>query len=323
MDIGEAASAGVPESPGVQNSGVLELEVVQLRRESEGVLSVTLADPEHRLLPAWTPGAHIDLWLPDHVRQYSLCGDPAERREYRVAVLREQSSRGGSAYIHDALRPGELVEAGGPRNNFPLVPAEEYLFVAGGIGITPLLPMIATAGENWRLLYGGRTRRSMAFTDRLGSDPRVQVRPQDVHGVLDLAGALGDPRPGVAVYCCGPEPLIAAMEVACAEWPPGTLHVERFSAADIDTSADVAFHVVAQRSNARLAVPAGESMLDVLEAAGIEVPNACRDGICGSCETRVLSGLPEHRDSLTDQAVTDRVMPCVSRARTAELVLDV
>ncbi|MFD5750342.1 PDR/VanB family oxidoreductase [Streptomyces sp. NPDC127033] len=322
IDTGEAAFAGVTQSAGAPPSGVLELQVVQLRRESDGVLSVTLADPERRLLPAWTPGAHIDLWLPDQVRQYSLCGDPAERRAYRVAVLREEASRGGSAYVHDALRPGELVEVGGPRNHFPLVPAEEYLFVAGGIGITPLLPMIAAAGENWRLLYGGRTRRSMAFTGRLGSDPRVLVRPQDVYGVLDLAGALGEPRPGVAVYCCGPEPLIAAMEAACAAWPAGTLHVERFSAAAIDTSADVAFHVVARRSNTRLAVPAGESVLDVLETAGIEVPNACRDGICGSCETRVLSGLPEHRDTLTDPGVTDRVLPCVSRARTAELVLD-
>ncbi|MFJ8598866.1 PDR/VanB family oxidoreductase [Streptomyces shenzhenensis] len=323
IDIGQAVSADAARGPASQDTGVLELEVVQLRKESDRVLSVVLADPGRRLLPAWTPGAHIDLWLPEQTRQYSLCGDPAERREYRVAVLREETSRGGSSYVHDALRPGELVEVGGPRNNFPLVETAEYLFVAGGIGITPLLPMMAAAGEDWRLLYGGRTRASMAFADRLAADSRVQICPQDTHGILDLAAALGKPRPGLAVYCCGPEPLIAAMEAACAQWPAGTLHVERFSAAAIDTSGDEAFDVVAQRSGTRLTVPAGESALDVLEAAGIDVPNACRDGICGSCETRVLSGLPEHRDTFTDSTVTDRVMPCVSRALTPELVLDV
>jgi ferredoxin-NADP reductase len=296
--------------------------VVELRRESDRVVSVLLADPLRRLLPAWEPGAHIDLGLPEHVRQYSLCGDPADRRSYRVAVLREQVSRGGSAYVHELLRPGELVEVGGPRNNFPLVPAAEYVFVAGGIGITPLLAMLPAAGERWRLVYGGSTRRSMAFLDRLEGDPRVQVRLQDVHGLLDLPAALGEPREGVAVYCCGPEPLIAAVERACADWPAGTLHVERFVAAPTSTATDVAFDVVAARSDVRLTVPPGESALDVLEAAGLGPANACREGICGSCRTRVLAGVPEHRDALTDRDATDSVMPCVSRARTPELVLD-
>src|SRR5262245_22112653 len=128
----EVGEAGPVVASGV---GVLDLEVVELRLESDRVMSVVLADPERRVLPAWTPGAHIDLWLPEQVRQYSLCGDPAERRVYRVAVLREEGSRGGSAYVHETLRPGELVEVGGPRNHFPLVPAQEYVFVAGGIGI--------------------------------------------------------------------------------------------------------------------------------------------------------------------------------------------
>jgi ferredoxin-NADP reductase len=301
--------------------GVLELEVTELRRESDDVVSVLLADPLHRLLPAWEPGAHVDLGLPEHVRQYSLCGDPADRRSYRIAVLRERASRGGSVYVHEALRPGELVEIGGPRNHFPLVPAPEYLFVAGGIGITPLLPMTAAAGADWRLLYGGRTRRSMAFLDRLAGDPRVVVRPQDEYGLLDLRAALAEARPGLAVYCCGPEPLIAAVEDVCGGRDVA-LHVERFAAAGIDTSDDTPFDVVAARSGRRFTVPAGESALDVLEAAGIGPPNACRDGLCGSCETRVLSGLPLHRDALLDRDVTDRVMPCVSRARSTELVLD-
>ena len=309
-------------NPITPDTGVLDLEVVALRRESDRVLSVVLADPLRRLLPEWEPGAHIDLGLPEHVRQYSLCGDPQQRREYRVAVLAEDLSRGGSAYVHEQLRPGDVVEVGGPRNHFPLVAAQEYVFVAGGIGITPLLPMIAAAGDDWTLHYGGRTRGSMAFLERLADDARVHVHPQDEVGHIDLAAVLGEPRPGVAVYCCGPEPLIAAVEAACAGWPAGTLHVERFAALEIDTSGDVAFDVVAQRSGLRLTVPPGESAMDVLEEAGIELPNACREGICGSCETRVLAGTPEHRDLLTDAGATDVVMPCVSRARTPELVLD-
>jgi len=139
-------------------TGVLELEVVALRRESDCVLSIELADPERRLLPAWEPRAHVYLGMPDHVRQYSLVGNPAQRHCYRIAVLREPASSGGSAYVHEVLRPGEFVEVGGPRNNFPLVEADRYLFIAGGIGITPLLPMIdrlQAEGRDWRLLYGG------------------------------------------------------------------------------------------------------------------------------------------------------------------------
>jgi len=315
-EVGRAAQL-----PTRRDEGVLDLEVIELRRESDRVLSVLLADPARRLLPEWEPGAHIDLGLPEQVRQYSLCGDPADRRAYRIAVLREDASRGGSEYVHTVLRPGERVEVGGPRNHFPLVQAAEYVFVAGGIGITPMLPMIEAVragGGPWRLLYSGRSLRSMAFVDRLGADPCVEVRD----GRFDLAAALGAPRAGVAVYCCGPAPLIEAMELACAAWPAGTLHVERFAATLHDTADDVPFDVVARRTGVRVTVPAGESALDVLEAAGVELPHACREGICGSCETPVLAGLPEHRDELTDPDVVDRVMPCVSRARTPELVLD-
>lgn len=308
-------------------TGVLELEVVALRRESDCVLSVELADPERRALPSWEPGAHIDLGLPDHVRQYSLAGDPAQRHHYRIAVLAEPASTGGSRYVHEALRPGELVEVGGPRNNFPLVEADRYLFIAGGIGITPLLPMISRVhaeGRDWRLLYGGRSRRSAAFlSDLAPHGERVDVRPFDEFGHLDLATALGKPAEGTAVYCCGPEGLIAAVEQQCEAWPAGALHVERFSARPRDDEDDLrAFELVLGRSDRRLAVPADCSALDVLDAAGIALPNACRDGVCGSCETSVLSGQPLHRDSLIDPDRTDVFLPCVSRARTAELVLD-
>ncbi len=306
--------------------GVLELEVVGLRRESDSVLSVELADPLRRLLPAWTPGAHIDLGLPSHVRQYSLCGDPADRTRYRIAVLREPRSAGGSRYVHDELRPGQLVEVDGPRNHFELAPARRYLLVAGGIGITPLLAMaaaLAARGADWRLVYGGRSRASMAFLDELARyGSAVEVVPQDEAGHPDLDALLGSPEPGVGVYCCGPEGLLTAVEDRCRAWPEGTLHVERFVAKARDDSDLRPFDVVLQRSGRRLAVGPLDSALDVLDAAGVQIPNACRDGICGSCTTRVLAGVPDHRDSLTDPGRTDVVLPCVSRALGRELVLD-
>jgi ferredoxin-NADP reductase len=310
-------------------AGVLELEVVELRLEAAGVLSIALADPERRVLPVWGPGAHVDLGLPEHVRQYSLCGDVGDRQHYRIAVLREQSSSGGSEYVHEVLRPGELVEVGGPRNHFALVDAEQYVFVAGGIGITPLLPMIRAveaAGRPWRLAYGGRGKASMAFLDVLaGYGERVSVWPADEVGLIDLASVIGPPQDGVAVYCCGPEPLLAAVEAQCVDWPQGALHLERFKAKpreDIDPEAERPFDVVLERSQLRVPVPADRTALDALDDAGIEVPNACRDGVCGSCEVTVLSGIPDHRDSVLQPDHTGSIMLCVSRARSSELVLD-
>jgi ferredoxin-NADP reductase len=306
--------------------GVLDLRVEGLRLEADGVLSLVLTDPLRRLLPAWTPGAHIDLGLPGHVRQYSLCGDPTDRRSYRVAVLREPASRGGSAYVHDVLRPGDPVEVGGPRNHFHLGDAREFVFVAGGIGITPILPMIAAvdrAGLAWNLAYGGRTRASMAFRAELARyGDRVRLHPADEVGLIDFEAALGAPRPGTAVYCCGPEPLLAAAEERCAAWPPGTLHLERFAAKPREETADRPFTVVVASTGQQLRVPADRSTFAVLDEAGLAVANACRDGVCGSCETKVLAGVPEHRDSLLPAGHTGSLMVCVSRARSDELVLD-
>ena len=329
MTNGSVATLDVGAPSASEPVGVLELEVVELRVESAGVLSVALADPERRLLPEWGPGAHIDLGLPEQVRQYSLCGNPADRRHYRIAVLREEVSTGGSRYVHEVLRPGELVEVGGPRNHFALVEAEEYVFVAGGIGITPLLPMIravAAAGRPWRLAYGGRRRASMAFLEDLAAHgDRVSVWAEDEVGLIDLDAVLGAPRDGVAVYSCGPEPLLAAMEERCASWPKGTLHIERFKARpreDVDPASERPFEIVLERTQRRVPVPPGRTALDALDDAGVEVPNACRDGVCGSCEVKVLAGIPEHRDSVLDADHTGSIMLCVSRARTDELVLD-
>jgi ferredoxin-NADP reductase len=279
------------------------------------------------LLPQWSPGAHVDLQLaPGLVRQYSLCGDPADRTAWRVAVLREPDGRGGSALLH-ALHPGDEVAVRGPRNHFRLRPAPAYLFVAGGIGITPLLPMVAAtaaAGADWRLLYGGRRRSSMAYLDELAPHAgRVDVCPQDESGLLDLDAALAGAPADALVYCCGPEPLLRAVEQVCAG---PRLHVERFSPRVVeDTAPAGAFEVLLRRSGRSVRVAAGVSVLAALESAGVEVMPSCREGTCGSCETAVLAGRIEHRDSVLDDAereAGDSMMICVSRALSPVLELD-
>ncbi|MET9230132.1 PDR/VanB family oxidoreductase [Lentzea sp. NPDC003310] len=297
---------------------------------ADGVVLLTLRCPDGGPVPAWAPGAHVDLELADGVvRQYSLCGDPADTSALKVAVLREPDGRGGSRHVHDVLAVGDLVDVSEPRNHFELVEAKRYLFVAGGIGITPILPMVAwaeAAGHDWQLVYGGRTRSSMAFLDELARRDNVLVRPQDEYGLLDLEAVLADPAPGTAVYCCGPESLLLAVEERCAGWPRGTLHVERFSPKTVVTQGEPdEFEVELARTGVVLRVPAGNSILDVLENEGVSVLSSCREGTCGTCETTVLDGVPEHRDSVLtaeEQECADVMMVCVSRSRSPRLVLD-
>jgi cytochrome P450/ferredoxin-NADP reductase len=298
---------------------------------AEGVVALTLRQIADSPLPPWAPGAHVDLILDGApTRQYSLCGDPADHHVWRLGILRDENGGGGSRFVHDRLRAGDTVRVRGPRNNFALVSSPRYLFIAGGIGITPILPMIAAAteaGAEWQLLYGGRHRASMAFTGELARyGDRVTVVPQDEMGLLDLESWLGVPRPDTLVYCCGPEPLLAAVEERCRAWPPRSLHVERFSARPLSAPVRAeAFDVELARSELRLTVPPDRSILDVVEEAGIGVLSSCAEGTCGTCETGVLSGLPDHRDSvLTDEerAAGDCLMICVSRSCTARLVLD-
>ena len=306
------------------------LRVVSKTRLADGVVSLELATPSGGRLPDWTPGSHVDLFLPNGtVRQYSLCGDRFDPFRYRVAVLREPSSRGGSAFVHDELEAGAMIGLGGPRNNFPLVPSESYLFIAGGIGITPLLPMVHQAnllGADWRLLYGGRRRDSMAFLDEVAHyADRVLVRPEDEHGLLDLPDFLGEPRTGPRVYACGPAPLLAAVERVCDSWPAHTLRMERFTSdAATRPARSTPFEVVLAQSGATVTVTPDMSVLDALTRAGVEVLSSCRRGVCGTCETTVLEGRPDHRDTLLgEEAETaDCMYVCVSRSRDDRLVLD-
>jgi ferredoxin-NADP reductase len=309
---------------------VSELVVAGREPVADGVVSLVLEHPEGEELPAWTPGAHVDLLLaPDLTRQYSLCGSPADSARWRVGVLFDQGGRGGSRHVHERLEVGARLPVRGPRNHFPLVAAERYLFIAGGIGITPLLPMVAEAeraGADWTLFYGGRRRGSMAFLDDLAAyGERVVLRPEDEFGLLDLATIL-EPQPGTAVYSCGPEALLQAVERQCAAWPPGSLHVERFAAKPVDEGAEATtFEVICQRSGITVTVPADRSILEVVQDAGVNALSSCLEGVCGTCETPVVEGTPDHRDSLLsdeEKAAGDYMMICVSRSKSPQLVLD-
>ena len=312
------------------------LTVTRRTQEADGVVSLTLRHPDGEELPGWEPGAHIDLLLDgSRTRQYSLCGDPSRRDSWQVAVLREPDGvgRGGSAHVHAALAEGSSVRVRGPRNHFALRPADRYLFIAGGIGITPILPMLAAAeatGAEWSLLYGGRTRGSMAFLDRLAAldagRGRVTVAPQDETGLLDLDRALAGIAPDTPVYCCGPGPLLDAVEARCGDRPPGTLRTERFTAraADPDAVSD-SFELVLLDSGLTLTVAPDATVLQTVLDAGVQVLYSCTEGTCGTCETEIVEGEADHRDSVLsaeERDANETMMICVSRCRGSRLVLD-
>ncbi|HXT93830.1 MAG TPA: cytochrome P450, partial [Trebonia sp.] len=308
-----------------------DVRVAAKDERAEGVVALTLKTLDGAPLPEWAPGAHVDLVLGGGVpnRQYSLCGDVNDRGAYRLGILRDAGGGGGSRHVHDRLAAGDVVQVRGPRNNFALVPSPRYLFIAGGIGITPILPMLVQAEHaeaDWALIYGGRTRSAMAFAGELAAryPGRVQLRPQDETGLLDLDTLLGQPRADTLVYCCGPEPLLAAAESRCAHWPAGVLRVERFAPAK-EEGVENAFDIELARSGLTLTVPPGRSVLATVAGAGIDVLSSCTEGTCGTCETTVLAGLPDHRDSVltpAERETSEVMMICVSRAVSPRLVLD-
>ncbi len=311
----------------------LALEVLQRRELTTEVVQLSLGLPDGVELPHWEPGAHVDLHLPNGMtRQYSLCGSPDDGGSWTVAIMRDQRSRGGSNSAWDDLEVGGQVEVSGPRNNFPLVEAQRYVFVAGGIGITPLLPMVrslAAGGADWKLVYGGRRRSSMAFADELSEQygDRVDLVPEDERGLIDLPAVLAVPDPASAVYVCGPEGLIAAAERTAATWHDGALRVERFVASALiaPNSEDAPF-VVALRDGRRVSIPTSASVLEALRADGVDLDSSCEAGTCGTCEVGVLAGVPDHRDEVLDEnekAANDAMMICVSRSLSPVLELDI
>lgn len=303
-----------------------------LRIEADGVMSVELAAVSGAL-PPWEPGAHIDLVVAGApVRQYSLSGDP-DAPTYRIAVLREPESRGGSRYVHTTLRPGDEVTIRGPRNHFVLEPAADYLFIAGGIGITPLLPMVrdvAAAGARWRLVYLGSARSRMPFLDELaalGGD--IRLAPRDEVDRVDLVKEIAA-RPDALVYACGPERMLGALREVIPEDAVGAaggarLRYEYFSAPVVEYEPGGPFVIRLETTGVDVEVAPEMSVLDAMRSVGVDVLSDCEEGICGSCETRVIAGEVEHRDFVLTKQEKERndcMMVCVSRAACPLLVLD-
>lgn len=308
----------------------ISLIVREMSLEADDVMRLRLTTPDRAHLPGWEPGAHIDLAFANGVeRQYSLCGDPSDRSAWQVAVLREPVSRGGSRYIHDTLRPGDAVRASMPRNNFVLVPGETTLFVAGGIGITPLLPMIRqmqAQGQAWRLLYLGRSRERMAFVEAVACDATT-IACSGTDGHVDICSWIGPVDEGTRIYACGPQRMLDELEHRSAEWPKGALRIERFQARSFaDLGDGDAFEVVAQKSGLSVSVEPGCSILSMLEQAGIPLASSCLEGVCGTCETAIIDGVADHRDSILspdERETNETMMICVSRARSPRIVLDI
>lgn len=316
-------------------AGLIETTVESVEPVAAGVVSLVLRRADGESFPRWSPGSHIDVHLgTDLTRQYSLCSSPEDPYRVRIAVLRVPDSRGGSDHVHRELHVGDSLEISAPRNNFPLVDSRKYLFLAGGIGITPIIPMIEdaeAAGREWRLYYGGRSRETMAFGQYLqrqyGTD-RVHLIAEDLEGRVDLDEILGLPRAHTLVYACGPAGMLHAVEDLCMGWPPGTLHTERFVAQSLGTGGtSQPFEVELARSGGSVTVTPEETIIDAVEAAGARVLSSCKAGLCGTCETRVIQGKPEHRDSVLTQQDKDSgdvMLVCVSRAAAGcpRLVLD-
>lgn len=301
----------------------MTLTIAAVTRECPDVVALELVDPAGAALPQWIPGAHLDLVLPSgRRRQYSLCGDPADRTRYRIAVRRIAGGGGGSAEVHDALAPGMALAVAGPRNAFPLIAADTCLFIAGGIGITPILPMVRRCHERgtpWRLVYLGRSRESMPFLAELaryGPDA-VEIRPDDECGPPDIASIVATAPHGAAVYMCGPAPLMTAARTAMrAANPTGSLHTERFSAAPVLDGEP--FEVQLADSGVTVQVGAEESALAAIRRALPGVAYSCQQGFCGTCRVRVLAGEVDHGGRL---AADDTMLTCVSRSAGGPLRL--
>ncbi|WP_244461304.1 PDR/VanB family oxidoreductase [Rhodococcus sp. ZPP] len=312
----------------VRNNGFgMTLTIDEVRQEAEDVVSLTLTSPDGGTLPSWIPGAHLDVFLPSgRQRQYSLCGDPDDLSSYRIAVRRINGGLGGSKEIHETLEAGDRVRIRGPRNAFPLVTADSYLFIAGGIGITPILPMVRKCderGQSWRLVYLGRSRTTMPFLDELARyTGRVEVRPDDESGPPDITEILTTAEPGAAVYLCGPTPLMTpARGVMHTLNPTGSLHTERFSALPVVDGHR--FDVRLAKQGTTVSVAEDETALTAIRREIPGVAYSCQQGFCGTCRVRVLAGDVEHRDRiLTDAERQDSMLICLSRSAGGPLVID-
>ena len=319
-------------------TAMLNVRVARKRIEASDICSFELVSESGAPLPAFAPGSHIDVHLPQgFTRQYSLCNDPAEAHRYLIAVLKDSASRGGSRALHDAVNEGDVLSISAPRNHFALVEgAQRHLLLAGGIGVTPLLCMaeqLAATGRAFDMHYCTRSRARTAFVERIEASPfaaRVQFHFDDgaEHERFDIERLLASTDDdGTHLYVCGPGGFMNAVldKARALGWPGHRLHYEFFAAEVADTSGDASFEVRLARSGRIVTVPADRSVADALADQGVDVPVSCGQGICGTCVTRVLDGEPDHRDlylSPDEQARNDQFTPCCSRSKSRTLVLD-
>lgn len=312
----------------------IAVKVVNKTQEAQDIVSFELAAADGQALPPFSAGSHIDVHIGDGlIRQYSLCNDPAETHRYQIAVLRDPASRGGSIAAHERINAGDTIQVSAPRNHFELGPADDYLLLAGGIGVTPILCMaerLAKTDARFSMHYCARSAGRAAFLDRIAASPfreRVQLHFDDAGQKLELAGLLGQAGAGTHLYVCGPQGFIdhVTNSARAAGWAEDRIHLEYFGAAPQDTAGDVAFEVKLASSGQVYTIPADKSVCNALLEHGIDIPISCEQGVCGTCITRVLEGTPEHRDLyFTDEekAANDQFTPCCSRARSRLLVLD-
>lgn len=305
----------------------------QIVAHDQNVVALTLVAADGSTLPAWHPGAHLDIRLPSgRMRQYSLCGDTSQRTAYRIAVRRIPDGGGGSVEVHDALMIGSTVSSTGPRNAFPLSvpgygsPSRRIRFIAGGIGITPILPMLVLVEQlsvDWSMIYVGRSAESIPFLDEvLRFGDRIEIRTDDVHGLPSADVLLGECLDGTTVYACGPAAMLATVSRQLTGRTGVELHVERFAAAPV---LDGEEFTVTVSSGRQITVPAGETLLAALRRNGVDAAYSCQQGFCGTCRARVTEGAVQHRDSLLTDSERDSgmMLTCVSRAaRGQNLHLD-
>jgi tetrachlorobenzoquinone reductase len=309
---------------------LMTLRLASIQYLARDTLAYAFERPDGAPLPSAAPGAHIGLHLPNGlVRQYSLLDGSANPRAYQVGVKRDVNSRGGSRYMHDKLRPGDLIQVEAPRNNFPLDEnAAHTVLIGGGIGITPILCMarrLKALGRSMTLYYSCRERVDAAFVDELASfaDMHLHIDAEAGH-VLDLAGVVTTHSVDTHFYCCGPGPMLAAFEAATASRPRDHVHVEYFTAKQ-EAALDGGYTVELRRSGRQLVVPGGKTILNVLRDAGVDVAYSCEEGVCGACETRVLDGIPDHRDAILsdpEKAANNTMIICCSGCKGDRLVLD-
>jgi ferredoxin-NADP reductase len=330
LDIDTAPPQDVATDTAKAAGEPIEVRIADIRPAARDTNIYEFRRTDGKRFPSATPGAHIDIKLPNGlVRQYSLLTSQTDPESYTIAVKRDPAGRGGSSFIHSELRVGQILRIKPPRNNFPLVDAEHVVLIAGGIGITPIFCMVqqlVTQARSWKLYYSSRSRADMAFLDALAKHEPVKLHFDDESEgkFLDIAAIVAEAPKNSHLYCCGPMPMLKAFEAATTGWPRAQIHVEYFAPKQEPAKAG-GFVVELAKSKQEFVVPPGKTILEVLLDAGIYVDHSCEIGICGLCQTGLLSGTPEHRDAfLTDEQkeANDTLMICCAGSKTDRLVLD-